>query len=310
MRRALVLGAEHEMGALLCQSLAQYHWQVTATIADPSHPFSLSANLTLAELTKQDGELLDDLVADTDTVFLHLPDPILDRRVIFSLDEILERVIQCQSNLVITTNVYDTRQPWLDSLIFWQKNKPVDYALPKKIRTQLEKAASAGANIKVLCFGHNLNFSLDQSYLGILVKETNHKLILQSPSAYGINHYWTYLPDLAENIAQQITTEPTFNCPLAIDYYPGHQASIKDIARGLALSTGKPVTVTPLHWTLLEAISLFSPLFRSFINMRSLWQQGGRLPVRPSHWQQSVLKHTPLELALQHSWHQLRHPSC
>ncbi|MCQ1061400.1 hypothetical protein LRP52_49520 [Photobacterium sp. ZSDE20] len=100
-----------------------------------------------------------------------------------------------------------------------------------------------------------------------------------------------------------------FTCPLAIDYYPGHQASIKDIARGLALSTGKPVTVTPLHWTLLEAIALFSPLFRGFINMRSLWQQGGRLPVRSSHWQQPVIKHTPLELALQHSWHQLRHPS-
>ena len=303
MRRALVLGAEHEMGALLCKSLERFDWQITATIADPCQPISFSANMTLAELTANDHDLLEALVAETDTVFLHLPDPIEGGRVFFSLDEILKQVIRFRRNLVITTNVYDTKQPLFNSLAFWHKKTPIAYVLPKKIRAQLDLAANAGANIKVLCYGHNLNFSQHHSYLGLLVKETNHKLILQSPSAYGMNHYWTYLPDLAENLIQQLSLEPTFSSPLSVNYYPGHQASIKDIARGLALSTGKPVTVTPLHWTVMEAISLFSPLFRRFINMRSLWQRGGKLPIRPTQWQLPMLQHTPLELALQQSWH-------
>lgn len=83
MRRALVLGAEHEMGALLCKSLERFNWQITATIADPCLPISFSANMTLAELTKHDHDLLEALVAETDTVFLHLPDPIEGRRVFF-----------------------------------------------------------------------------------------------------------------------------------------------------------------------------------------------------------------------------------
>lgn len=309
MRRALVLGAEHEMGTLLCQSLERFNWLITATVADPSQPISLSANMTLAELTPQDSALLNDLIAETDTVFLHLPDPIEGGRVFFSLDDILKLVAQYRRNLVITTNVYDTRQPLFSSLAFWHKKQPVTYVLPPKVSAKLETAASAGANIQVLCYGHNLNFSQAHSYLNILVKETNHKLILQSPSAYSTNHYWTYLPDLAENLVQQLSAESRFSPPLSVNYYPGHQASIKDIARGLALSTGKPVTVTPLHWTVMEAISLFSPLFRRFINMRSLWQQGGQLPLRCSDWPQTKLQHTPLELALQRIWRQLRQTS-
>ncbi|KHT61842.1 hypothetical protein RJ45_20625 [Photobacterium gaetbulicola] len=309
MRRALVLGAEHEMGALLCQSLERFNWHITATVADPSQPISLSANMTLAELAPQDNALLNDLIAKTDTVFLHLPDPIEGGQVFFSLDNILKQAAQYRRNLVITTNIYDTRQPLFSSLAFWRKKKPVAYVLPKKISAKLEMAANAGANIKVLCYGHNLNFSRAHSYLGILVKETHHKFILQSPSAYSTNHYWTYLPDLAENLVRQLSAESKCSPPLSVNYYPGHLASIKDIARGLALSTGKPVTVTPLHWTVIEAISVFSPLFRRFINMRSLWQQGGQLPLRPSDWQQTKLQHTPLELALQRIWHQLRQSS-
>lgn len=306
MKRALVIGAEYEMGSLLCKTLAKYNWQITATIDDSSHPVELYNNLTLAELANDDAVLLDELIATCDTVFLHLPDPTLEGQVIFSIETILTLVTKYKRHLMLTTNYYDTQSSPFSTFTFWRKKNPIPISVPTKLKSRLELAADAGARITVLCCGHSLSCTLRQSYLGMLIKETKQKLILQSPSSYGINHYWTFLPDLAENIVHHLSTQSNSTSHFDIAYYPGHQASIKDIARCLALSSGKPVTVTHLHWTAMGLISLFSPLFRGFIKMRSAWQQGVQLPIQRSNKVRSARVHTPLELALQQSWHQLK----
>ncbi|WP_053111878.1 hypothetical protein [Photobacterium swingsii] len=95
----------------------------------------------------------------------------------------------------------------------------------------------------------------------------------------------------------------TNQASLHISYYAGHEASIADIARCLALSSGKPVFITPLPWLAMDIISLFSPLFRRFIHLRTLWQQGIATPQA-----QNLTKldkpstQTPLALAVSHSW--------
>ncbi|MGF1725722.1 hypothetical protein [Photobacterium nomapromontoriensis] len=306
MKRALVIGAEYEMGGLLCKSLAKYNWTITATIDDPRHSVELQSNLTLAELANDDAILLDELIANCDTVFLHLPDPTLEGQVILSIEAILTLVTKHKRHLMLTTNFYDTQSSPFSTFTFWRQKNPITIALPTKLKSRLELAADAGAQITVLCCGHSLSCAIKQSYLGILIKETKQKLILQSPSSYGINHYWTFLPDLAENIVHHLSTQSNTVNHFDIMYYPGHQASIKDIARCLALSSGKPVTVTQLHWTLMELISLFSPLFRGFIKMRSAWQQGVQLPIHRTNKSKKIVVHTPLELALQQSWQQLK----
>ncbi|GHA45799.1 hypothetical protein GCM10007086_19300 [Photobacterium aphoticum] len=292
------------MGSLLCKNLAKYNWQVTATLDDPCQPIEITPNLTLAEICAEDVDFLDELIADCDTVFLHLPDPTLGGQVIFSLETITTLIAKHQRHLVLTTNFYDIKPSRLSSMAFWRQPRPIPITLPRKLQRLLEQTAAAGAHITVRCCGHSLSCALEDGYLGMLIKETQNKLIVQSPSHYTLNHYWTFLPDLAENIVHQLSTQgdACTHTPLDVTYYPGHQASIKDIARCLALSSGKPVTVTHLHWTLMECISLFSPLFRGFLGMRRLWQHGSTFPSPRMNPSQSALFHTPLELALQQSW--------
>ncbi|MGF1688203.1 hypothetical protein L4C36_16165 [Photobacterium japonica] len=311
MRKALVLGIEHEMGALLCKTLAKYNWHVTATIDDPSQPIELTHNLTLAEISPTETDFLDELIEDSDTVFLHLPDPTLGGQVLFPLETITALIAKHKRHLVLTTNFYEVKPSLFSAFTFWREKKPLPIALSAKLHSQLERAAEAGAHITVRCCGHSLSCAQQHGYLGMLIKETHNKLIVQSPSRYTLNHYWTFLPDLAENIVHQLSTPiaKQLDTPRALDvtYYPGHQASIKDIARCLALSSGKPVTVTHLHWTVMECISLFSPLFRGFLSMRRIWQHGSQIPSqRSSTASQAALFHTPLELALQQSWRHMK----
>ncbi|MGF1680177.1 hypothetical protein [Photobacterium minamisatsumaniensis] len=302
MKKALVLDAGQDMGHHLCQALVSYQWSVTAAINDPSQPISLHHDLTLAEVTKHDVGLLAQLIKQTDTIFLHLPESPLTGQMTFSIDIILSLITKYRRHLVITTNQYEQEKTRLFSTLFKPKSKPVSIKLPGKLTAQLQQSADLGASITVIGCGHNLNLTSRCSYLKLLIKETHKQLIIQSPSNYGTRHYWTYLPDLAKNIVHKLSTRPS-TCPsLNINFYPGHQASMKDIARCLALSSGKPVSVTNLQWTVIEVIALFSPLFRQFFRMRILWQQGGLQPQANNDWGRKAFVHTPLELALQHSW--------
>ncbi|KLV09664.1 hypothetical protein ABT56_00675 [Photobacterium aquae] len=304
MRRALVLGAEYEMGNLISKALSQYNWYVVAAIDDPQHTVALHSDMTLAELGEKDVELLEQLIQDVDTVFLHLPDPSLGGQVIFSLDTVLALIIKHGRHLMLTTNHYEHQYSRLSKLLFWKATSPITTALPHKLTRQLNAAADAGASISVMCCGHSLSCARPQSYLGMFIKENDNSLTLQSPGPFGQRHYWTYLPDFAENIVHQLSTQKTHHTQLEVSYYPGHLVSIQDIARSLALSCGKPVNVTQLSWGLIEAISLFSPVFRGLAHMRSVWQCGQTIPSSNLLPQQYLFVHTPLEIAVQQSWRQ------
>ena len=90
---------------------------------------------------------------------------------------------------------------------------------------------------------------------------------------------------------------------LCIAQLPALLAVLPVIGFSLALSSGKPVFITPLPWLAMDIISLFSPLFRRFIHLRTLWQQGIATP--QAHNLTKLDKpstQTPLALAVSHSW--------
>lgn len=304
MRKALVFGASQEMGNNLCRTLINNDWDVIGIIRDDSAHVPILSQLTLAEMNSDDIDFLYQVAKDVDTVFVHLPESAAARKeLIFSIEHIISLSEQLKLRLVITTNKYDVQQPWFPSLAVWKKNKPITVHLPKRLKNRLRQASFNGVKVLVICCGHSLSCALHHGYLGMLIKETQQKVIIQSPSNQRLCHYWTFLPDLADNIAHLLSHEQCEQPDLNIVYYPGHKASINDIARCLALSSGKPVSIIQLSWTILEFIAFFSPLFRRFLKTRELWQHGGKPPAYsiPLHAPSSFI-HTPLELALQRSW--------
>ncbi|WP_299017489.1 hypothetical protein [uncultured Photobacterium sp.] len=303
MRKALVFGISQEMGSNLCRTLIQHNWEVIGIVQDCYTEAPVLSNLTLVEMENEDLDFLHEIAAEVDTLFVHLPEA-ANRDFIFSISQIITLAETLKLQLVLTTNKYEIKQNLLPSLGFWNKKHPITILLPQKLRSQLQRASQRGANIQVVCCGHSLSCVLDNGYLGMLIKETRNKVIIQSPGPDSLPHYWTFLPDLADNLVRHLNTHNSGGQPgLKIAYYPGHRASIKEIARCLELSSGKPVSVMPLHWTILEMIALFSPLFRRFLRMRTLWQQGSKPPASIYRLQTNTrLVHTPLELALQHSW--------
>ncbi|KLV09908.1 hypothetical protein C9I92_06665 [Photobacterium ganghwense] len=307
MKKALVLGAEQQMGNLLCQALNKHHWDVVAAISDHTQPVFLSDNLMIAEMAPDDHALMEQLVSESETVFLHLPDPCAGPLCSFSLDTLIELVARYQRHLVLTTNHYDIHHSmgnWL-----WQRKAPLPLHLPASLTARIQQAVATGASVSVVCFGYSLDDQFQRSFLGMLIKETSQKLILQSPSPYELCHYWTFLPDLAENLVHRLTEQPCQPTGLDVFFYRGYKANMQDIARCLALSSGKPVSVMPLHWPLFGLLALFSPLFRGFTKMRRFWQQGGQLAITGKLRGHPAMTHTPLELAMQHCWNKRRRPA-
>ncbi|MGF1692110.1 hypothetical protein [Photobacterium kagoshimensis] len=305
MKSALVLGVEHVMGACLCESLTQHEWEVIGVVSDTDNMAPVIANLTLAELLPEDIDFLYQLAEEVDTVFFHQPYESDENNAPFSLETIISLCENLHLQLVITTNQYDFSTNWLPSLAFWRKKSPIPVSVPSKLLQRLEAARPHCKQIHVVCLGHTLDCRNNEGYLGLLIKETDNRLYIQSPSATNLQHHWTYLPDLADSIATHLEDSPnrTSQTSLHISYYAGHEASIADIARCLALSSGKPVFITPLPWLAMDIISLFSPLFRRFMHLRTLWQQGIATP--RAHSLTKLAKsstQTPLELALSHSW--------
>ncbi|KXI21925.1 hypothetical protein [Photobacterium sanguinicancri] len=302
MKRALVLGVEHVMGSCLCESLTQHEWDVLGVVSDTETTAPILGNLTLAELLPEDLDFLYQLAEEVDTVFFHQPYESDETNAPFSLETIITLCENLKLQLVITTNQYDFSTNWLPSLAFWRKKNPIPVSVPSALLQRLEAASSHCEQIHVVCLGHTLDCRNNEGYLGLLIKETDDRLYIQSPSAANLQHHWTYLPDLASSIATHLT-----DCPsqankgsLHISYYAGHEASIADIAHCLTLSSGKPVFITPLPWLAMDVISLFSPLFRRFMHLRTLWQQGIVTP--RSHSLSQSSEQTPLALALSQSW--------
>ncbi|MGF1759342.1 hypothetical protein L4D76_15650 [Photobacterium sagamiensis] len=304
MRKALVFGVGQEMGSNLCHALVQHDWEVVGIVKNSDVNAPITGNLTLVELARNDLDFLYQLAEDVDAIFFHQQETdIYNRDLIFQLKQIIALAEHFHLQLIITTNKYNINPNSRPSLAFWNNKYPVKVGISPRLTNRLRQAEKAGAKILVLCFGHTLSCSHNTCYLGMLIKETEHKLIIQSPSPRALAHHWTYLPDLAENLVQLVTHKQQDFAAFDMIYYPGHKASMNEIARCLELSTGKPVAITRLHWSAMKLIALFSPLFRGFLKMRSLWQQGFKLPNNTFNGiSNSKLIHTPLELALQRCW--------
>ncbi|MDX1303088.1 hypothetical protein [Photobacterium sp.] len=304
MRKALVFGVCQEMGSNLCHALVQHGWEVVGIVKNSDDNAPIIGNLTLVELEANDLDFLYQLAPDVDTIFFHQEETNSNNRdLTFKLEQIITLAELFHLQLIITTNKYHIKQKSSPALTFCDNKHPVRVGLSPRFTNRLRQAEKAGAKILVLCFGHTLSFSHNTCYLGMLIKETEHKLIIQSPSSEMLAHYWTYLPDLAANLVQLVTLRQLDFSAFNVIYYPGHKASMNDIARCLALSTGKTVAITPLYWSVMKLIALFSPLFRGFLRIRSLWQQGVNLPINAiGGISTSKFIHTPLELALQRCW--------
>ncbi|ELR66518.1 hypothetical protein C942_04216 [Photobacterium marinum] len=306
MRKALVFGISQEMGSHLCRALIQQNWEVLGIVRDSYTEAPVLSNLTLVEMGPEDMDFLHEIAEEVDSIFVHLPEA-ANRNFIFSMSQIIALAEKLQLQLVLTTNKYEIKQNLMSSLTFWNQKQPVTIYLPQKLKKRLQQAEKNGTKILVLCCGHSLSCTLDNGYLGMLIKETQSKVIIQSPGPDSLPHYWTYLPDLANNLVHFLDENESVEKPgLNITYYPGHQASINDIARCLELSSGKPVSVMPMRWTILEFIALFSPLFRRFLRTRTLWQHGSKPPASSSRLRtKTEMVHTPLELALKQNWRKL-----
>ncbi|WP_064606845.1 hypothetical protein [Photobacterium sp. J15] len=306
MRKALVFGISQEMGCHLCHSLIKHGWEVLGIVRDSNTEAPVLSNLTLVEMGPEDLDFLYEITADVDSIFVHLPEA-ANRDFIFSVSQIIALAEKCRTQLVLTTNKYEIKQSLMTPMSIRRRNNPITIYLPKKLKQRLQQAERNGASILVLCCGHSLSCTLDNGYLGMLIKETPSKVIVQSPGPDSLPHYWTYLPDLANNLVRYLGENECADRPgLNVAFYPGHQASINDIARCLELSSGKQVSVRPLRWTILECIALFSPLFRRFLRMRTLWQQGSKPPACSNRLNTKTgMVHTPLELALQQNWRNL-----
>ncbi|OAN13024.1 hypothetical protein A3K86_15265 [Photobacterium jeanii] len=302
MKRALVLGVEHLMGASLCESLTQADWDVLGIVSSTDANAPILANLTLAELLPEDVDFLYQLAEEVDTVFFHQTYENTSNSTPFSLETIISLCERLRLQLVITSNYYDFSPNWLPSLAFWRKKQPIPVSIPAKLLERLEQASQRCEQIHLISLSHTLDCRNDEGYLGLLIKETADQLYIQSPGASHIQHKWTYLPDAANSIVNHLSKGTASEPALNISYYSGHEASIDDIARCLSLSSGKPVKVTPLPWLVMEVISLFSPLFRRFMHLRSIWEQGSIITTKGNANLTIKPDHTPLELALSNAW--------
>ena len=94
---------------------------------------------------------------------------------------------------------------------------------------------------------------------------------IATPGALDMPHSWAYLPDLAR-VFEKLAWHRKELGAFENFHFAGHFVTNADLVTAVQKAAPAPLKVSPLPWTLLGLVGLFSPVMREVHKMRYLWQ--------------------------------------
>lgn len=273
----LVLGAKGNLGRAAVLAFAAAGWRVIA-VARSAMDFPVMENLEHLLCDALDTSKLIAAVGQVDVV-VHALNPDYARwdTLLAPSTAAAIRIAQGTGGLLMVPgNVYNfgSELPPLLS----EETAFAAHTGKGLLRIQMERSIAAasvqGLRSVVIRAGDFLGGK--QSWLDLAITKSLHKNVVTRMGPEDLPHAWAYLPDLAE-VFVRVAERRNSLSGYQVFHYPGLSASAKEMHQALESITGRKLRIKALPWWLFKLIALVSPLLRSVVQMRYLWQRPHQL---------------------------------
>ncbi|MDO3431569.1 NAD(P)H-binding protein [Rhizobium sp. CBN3] len=276
---ALVLGATGGIGGAIARKLLARGWRISALNRDAA---KASKNEPAFEWVQGDAMNAGDVLKAAEGVGLivHAVNPPgyrdWERLVLPMLDNTIAAARVVGARIVLPGNVYNFGPDALQS----PTEESPQHPLTKKgaIRVEMEKrlkAASQSGTAAIIVragdfFGPGA--TANSWFSSGLVTPGKPVGTIKNPGRRGVGHQWTYLPDMAETIAQLVERANRLP-PFAVYHMDGFwDADGMQMAEAIKRVAGGKAKIGRFPWWIVPLAAPFVPVMREIKEMRYLWK--------------------------------------
>jgi len=311
--RVLVLGASGGIGGEVARQLRDAGWQVRALRRGGAPEPGASAALAASGIEWLDGDVLSHeavvRAAQGCTVIVHAVNPPGYRRwaqvVLPMIDNTLAAATAVGATVVLPGTVYNYGP---DAFPLLREDSP-QQPLTRKgaIRVELERrmqsASERGVQSIVVRAGDFFGPHVGNSWLAQgLFKAGAPVRVVRQPSARGVGHAWSYVPDVARTMLELIARRdslPAFATFHMAGHWDADGAQIVDAICRVARRHGLEPQRKPFPWAIVRAVSPFVTTLRELMEMRYLWREPLQLDNARLVATLGREPHTPLDEAIE-----------
>lgn len=306
-KTALVLGATGGIGGEIARQMLSAGWKVVALTRTPRTVAGLES------ATWRTGDVLDaDAVRQAARgcdVIVHAVNPPgyrdWDRVVLPMLGNTLAAAKEHGALVVLPGTLYNYGPDVFPVVAEDAPQHPVTRKGAIRVRMEdlLREHAGRGGRALVVRAGDFFGPQAGNSWFAQgLVKPGAPIKRIANPSAPGVGHQWTYLPDLAATmlalIERRAELPPFANFSMGGHWDPDGRALPEAIRLCVARHGGK-ARIVGFPWWVLPLIAPFNTTFREMQEMRYLWRQPVRMDNRKLMAFLGAEPHTPLDVAVE-----------
>ena len=311
--RVLVLGASGGIGGEVARQLRDAGWQVRALRRGGAPEPGARAALAASAIEWLDGDVLSReaviRAAQGCTVIVHAVNPPGYRRwaqvVLPMIDNTLAAAAAVGATVVLPGTVYNYGPNAFPLLREDSPQQPLTRkgAIRVELERRMQAASERGVHSIVVRAGDFFGPHVGNSWLAQgLIKAGAPVRVVRQPSARGVGHAWSYVPDVARTMLELIARRdslPTFATFHMAGHWDADGTQIVDAICRVARRHGLEPQRKPFPWAIARAVSPFVTTLRELMEMRYLWQEPLQLDNARLVATLGREPHTPLDEAME-----------
>ena len=311
--RVLVLGASGGIGGEVARQLCDAGWQVRALRRGGAPAAGASAALAASGIEWLDGDVLSSeavtRAAQSCAVIVHAVNPPGYRRwaqvVLPMIDNTLAAAAAVGATVVLPGTVYNYGPNAFPLLREDSPQQPLTRkgAIRVELERRMQAASERGVRSIVVRAGDFFGPHVGNSWLAQgLIKAGAPVQVVRQPSARGVGHAWSYVPDVARTMLELIArrdTLPAFATFHMAGHWDADGTQIVDAICRVARRHGLEPQRKPFPWAIVRAVSPFVTTLRELMEMRYLWREPLQLDNARLVATLGREPHTPLDEAME-----------
>ncbi|EJC80461.1 nucleoside-diphosphate-sugar epimerase [Rhizobium leguminosarum bv. trifolii WSM2297] len=276
---ALVLGATGGIGGAIARKLLARGWRIRALNRDAA---KVSKRDPAFEWVQGDAMNAGDVLkaAEGVNLIVHAVNPPGYRNwetlVLPMLDNSIVAARAVGAGIVLPGNVYNFGPDTLPAPTEESPQHPLTKkgAIRVEMEKRLEAASHAGVGAIIVRAGDFFGPGTTENswFSSGLVTPGKPVGTIKNPARRGIGHQWTFLPDMAETVAQLIERADRLS-PFAVYHMEGFwDADGMQMAEAIKRVAGGKARIGRFPWWVVPLAAPFIPMLREIKEMRYLWK--------------------------------------
>lgn len=315
-RIALVLGATGGVGGETAAALLREGWTVRGLARDVDKA-KASWPHAVAAVDWRQGDALEPAsvlaAAQGASLLVHAVNPPgykdWDKLVVPMLESTIAAAKATGARIVLPGTLYNYGPDAFPVVPEDAPQHPISHKgeLRVQMEAMLERAAASGAKVLIVRAGDFFGPHAGNNWFSQgLVKPGQPLTAVTNPGTKGVGHQWSYLPDVAQAIAQLADREDQLGAFENVHLGGHYDADGTQLVEAVRRVAGKKLTVRSFPWWLVRLTAPFVRIFGEMSEMRYLW----RTDIRMSNARVRELlgsePHTPLDEAVRTTLRGLR----